>query len=258
MNWAQLAEPVLQPPAGSDLVEDWYVYWSLARRLGAQIVYNGVALDMQTPPTTEALLSIRLANTPMTLEHLKADLTKHPAGSIYDPPTGIVQPARPGADARFDVMPADVAAEVKEFLASPQMREASADPGFTHLLATRRMQHVINTMGNTLPGTLSHAPHNPAYMNPAEFAALGLRAGDRVEIASKHGRIEAVAQPDKTLRRGVVSIAHCWGGLPDRDAPGVNVNALIRCDTEVEPINAMPHMSAVPVNVRKAMRVRSS
>ena len=99
-------------------MEDWYVYWSLAKRLGVQIAFNGVSLDMKEPPTMDTLLSARLANAPLTLEQLKEDLKEFPAGKIYDAPWAVVQPARPGADAKFDVMPADVAAEVTRLLAS--------------------------------------------------------------------------------------------------------------------------------------------
>ena len=73
-----------------------------------------------------------------------------------------------------------------------------------------------------------------------------------MEIASAHGKIQAVAQADKALRRGVVSISHCWGGLPGSDSPGANTNLLIAADKDVQPINAMPLMSSLPVNVRKA------
>lgn len=247
-NWMQLTEPVLPPPAGSDLVEDAYVYWSLAKRLGLQLVFAGEPLDMTAPPTTEALLALRLRDSTVTFDELKQDLAQHPAGRIYEPPSAVVQPARPGADARFDVMPADVAGEVRQLLGSVGTGQA---PGFTHLLSSRRLNHVMNTTGSTLAGTLERAPYNPAYLNPDELAALDLAAGEVIEIASEHGSIEAIVQPDKNLRPGVVSIAHGWGGLPGRDGPGVNVNRLIACDTHVEPINAMPRMSAVPVRIRK-------
>ena len=252
MNWAQLAPAVLEPPAGSDVVDDWYVYWSLAKRLGVQIAFNGVPLDMSEPPAMDMLLSARLANAPLTLEQLKEDLKEYPAGKVYDAPWAIVQPARPGANAQFDVMPIDVAAEVEQLLASSLVREAGAGQGFTHLLSSRRMQQVMNTTGMKLAGTLARVPYNPAYMNPDELEALRLSPGDKIEVASKHGQVEAIVQPDETLRRGVVSISHCWGGLPDGAGPGVNVNLLTSCDADVQPINAMPRMSAIPVNIRKA------
>ena len=47
--WSQYTPPLIAPPKGSDLVEDWYVFWSLAKRLGRTITYNGVRpLDMIT------------------------------------------------------------------------------------------------------------------------------------------------------------------------------------------------------------------
>jgi anaerobic selenocysteine-containing dehydrogenase len=257
VNWAQLAEPILSTPADSDLVHEGYVYWSVAKRLGLQLVLAGTSLDMTTPPTTEELLSVRLRDAEVTFEQLQQDLEDHPAGRVYDPPSAIVQPARPGAAAKFDVMPSDVAQEVRQLLASLEAREAGPGPGFTHLLSTRRMHEVMNTTGNTLSTTLDRAPFNPAYLNPAELASLDLRAGDAIEIASEHGRIEAVVQPDKKLRPGVVAIAHCWGGDSGKNTPGVNVNRLISCDTHVENINAMPRMSAVPVRIRKVSAAAS-
>ena len=63
----------------------------------------------------------------------------------------------------------------------------------------------------------------------------------------------AVAQEDTALRPGVVSLANGWGDPPDADAPaeeaGTAVNRLIDTDRHYEPINSMPHMSAVPVNL---------
>ncbi len=73
-----------------------------------------------------------------------------------------------------------------------------------------------------------------------------------MEISSEHGSIVTVAAADETVRPGVVSIAHCWGGLPGEEGPGANTNLLIACDRHLEAINAMPRMSAVPVNVRPA------
>jgi anaerobic selenocysteine-containing dehydrogenase len=83
---------------------------------------------------------------------------------------------------------------------------------------------------------------------------MQLEPGDAVEIASAHGAVQAVVQPDARVRPGVVSITHSWGGLPDQSGPGVNVNLLISCETDVQPINAMPRMSAVPVTITKIER----
>lgn len=250
-SWAQFTPAVLEPPVGADVIEDWQPYWELARRLGIQLVYYDAALDMSTPPTTESLLAIRLSGASISLDQLKEDLRTYPAGRVYESPTSIVQPAAPGAEARFDPMPADVAEEVVALLRSDEMRGPAPAAGFTHLLCTRRMNHVMNSFGATLEGTRRKVPYNPAYLHPDELASMNLQPGDQVEISSPHGRIRARVQPDRHLRRGVVSIAHCWGGLVEGDGPGANVNRLIACDVDVQPINAMPRMSAVPVNIAK-------
>ena len=252
-SWSQLAQPVVAPPQGSDLVEDWYPYWAIAKRLGLTMRFSGVELDfgVNQPPTTEEMLEIRARAGRVTLGELKADLNAHPAGRIYDHPSNVVQPARPGASGRFDVMPEDVAQEVRDFLAS-DLAQAPRSPGHSHLLISRRMNRVMNSLGNNLSATLRHDPGNPAYLHPDDLGALGLAPGDRIEIASDHGRIETVAQPDQAVRRGVVSMAHCWGGLPGEDGPGANTNLLIASDRNLAAINMMPRMSAVPVNLRKA------
>ncbi|MFX8339374.1 hypothetical protein ABTL37_19375, partial [Acinetobacter baumannii] len=58
------------------------------------------------------------------------------------------------------------------------------------------------------------------------------------------------AEPD--LRRGVVSMSHGWGSLPDEtvyERDGANTGLLISTDRELDPINAMPRMTAIPVRL---------
>jgi anaerobic selenocysteine-containing dehydrogenase len=90
-------------------------------------------------------------------------------------------------------------------------------------------------------------------MNPEDLAALSISSGDRVQVVSDHGRIVAIAAVDTTLRRGVVTMTHGWGWLPDevpdRGTFGVSTNMLISSAGNLEPINSMPRMSAIPVNI---------
>jgi len=252
-SWSQYTPPVIGAPEGADLVEDWYPYWAIAKRLGLTMQFSGIELDLNVnrPPTTDEMLEIRARNGRVTLDMLMADLKQYPSGRIYDHPSNVVQPARPGVSGRFDVMPADVAEELREFRVSELMQVPARGASHSHLMISRRMNRVMNSFGNNLQATLRHDPGNPAYMHPSELDDLGLAPGDKVEIASEHGRIETVVQPDKAVRRGVVSIAHCWGGLPGEEGPGANTNLLIPTDRHLANINMMPRMSAVPVNVRK-------
>src|SRR4030095_11010944 len=107
------------------------------------------------------LFAIRLAAAPVKFEELK----QYPSGKVFDHPTAIVQPARPQATARFDVMPADVAEETRRLHAWLQREGAGPGAGFTHLLSTRRMRDVHNSTGNRLQSTLERIPLNPAYMH---------------------------------------------------------------------------------------------
>jgi anaerobic selenocysteine-containing dehydrogenase len=113
------------------------------------------------------------------------------------------------------------------------------------------MNQVMNSSGTALERTLKRVPYNPAYLHPDELVELDVGAGDTVAITSRYGSVEAVVQPDVSMRRGVVAIPHGWGSLPGRPGPGVNVNLLTSCTTDVEPVNAMPRMSGIPVSVRK-------
>jgi anaerobic selenocysteine-containing dehydrogenase len=98
-------------------------------------------------------------------------------------------------------------------------------------------------------------PSNAAFLHPQDLAALGVTAGDTIEIASQRGRIQAIARADETMRLGVISMAHCWGGLPDSGSlDGDNINLLIDSTSDVEAVNAMPRMSAIPVQLRRASR----
>lgn len=248
--YAQYALKVAEPPAGAEVVDDWFVFWALARRLGRTVVFDGVALDMQEAPTQEQLLAILARHASVPFDEIRA----HPEGKIFDVTPQRVQPGDPQSAARFEVAPPDVAAELAALAREPGVRdEVAPGTGFSHLLAVRRVRDVQNTMYRHLDAISKRMPHNPLWIHPDDLAALGVTAGERVSIESAHGRIEAVAEADATLRRGVVSITHGWGGLPD-DAPtqGVNVNRITSTRADLDPINAMPRLTALPVRVQRA------
>jgi anaerobic selenocysteine-containing dehydrogenase len=251
-GWAQYTPPIVRPPEGADLVHDWYVFWSIAKKLGRQIVYNGKApLDMETVPTCDDLLAIVMTGAPISLEELK----QHPSGIDLDLGGEIVQPPRPSATGRFDLIPEDVAEELRRFLASEDVPGQFTRDGkvFTHLMASRRMRDLFNSNGRHLRTTRKRTPYNPAFMHSEDIAAQGLAEGDRIELVSAFGRVTAIVGVDDAVKPGVVSLAHGWGALPgsneDPAITGTAVNALIDTDRHYEPINAMPHMSAVPINI---------
>jgi anaerobic selenocysteine-containing dehydrogenase len=84
---------------------------------------------------------------------------------------------------------------------------------------------------------------------------LGLSENDEVEIVAETGRLAAEVRIDKGLRQGIVSISQCRGPLPDEEGEAAgSTSLLVRMDRDVETINAMPMMTAIPVNIVRAER----
>ena len=86
------------------------------------------------------------------------------------------------------------------------------------------------------------------------MAKLSLAEGDVVEITSGHGTVRAVVRRDPSLRPRVVSLTHGFGGVIGDDADprevGTNINPLISDTEHAEQVNAMPRMTAIPINIR--------
>jgi anaerobic selenocysteine-containing dehydrogenase len=81
------------------------------------------------------------------------------------------------------------------------------------------------------------------HLSPADAVRLGLQHGDRAQIASAFGRIQAPVHVDKRLRAGVVSLSHGW--------PEANVCQLTSATQGIDPLTAHPRMTALPVSVTK-------
>lgn len=241
----QYTPAVSKPPADSEVIDDARFLWEIARRLGRQIVFDGVPLDMETPPEHEDLIATvtRQARVPLS------EVKRFPAGKIFTHDVR-VGPGRPEAGL-FEVAPPDVVSELAEVRAAASCVSSIAYP---FQLISRRMRDTMNSYGLSIDGIRARHRHNPAYMNPADLAELGIESGGLIEIKSAAGSIQAIAAPDLTLRRGIVSISHCWGGLPDDSvdpaSSGSSTSLLVATNAPFEVINAMPRMSAIPVAIR--------
>ena len=255
--WGQYTPPIVAPPEGAEVVNDWYIFWAIASRLGRIIAFDGAGpLDMTTAPSDDEMIARRLARGRLSLDALR----RYPHGHDFPIEQATVLPADAGPSARFDVMAPDVAADLHRFWASGDRPGAITRGGrpFSHLLSTRRMRDLFNSNGRHVATVRRRTPTNPAYLNPADLVSLDLVAGDLVDIVSAHGRTRAVVAIDPDLRSGVVSMAHGWGGAPGAsDNPageGAAVNDLIDTVHRIEAVNAMPHMSGVPINIEPVSR----
>jgi anaerobic selenocysteine-containing dehydrogenase len=253
--WAQYTPAAVPPPPGSELVEDWYVFWSLARRLGKVIYYCGEGpLPMDRDPTGDDMLAHKLKSAWTPFEEMR----RYPHGRDFADSNGtdlgVVQAPPPGDLPRFDVMPDDVAAELADFATRLDGKGMVRRDGheFQFLMVTRRLRDTFNSTGTQLDAIRRRTPTNPAWFNGADLADLGIREGDPVQLRTAHAALTFIAAQDDKLRAGCVQTSHGWGSLPqDGKGPetGACVNVLIDDEVHVEAINAMPHFSGVPVDV---------
>ncbi len=242
---------IAQPPEGAQVRDDHYYFWAIARRLGLELKLFGEPLDLRTAPTTDEILARTAKQAPIPFEEIKAA----ERGVFFDRDKQFVEPGDPKSPHRFSLVPEDVAQEIRACEAK-LTASAQDDTDFRYRIAVRRMRDANNSAGLGLPSIKARVPFNPAFMNPDDMAAEGLDEGDAVEIASAHGAIRARAQADETVRRGVVSMTHAFGGLPrdkaSYDEGGVSTNWLTSLDESArETINAMPWMTGFPIAVRR-------
>lgn len=243
--YTRFTEAIAKPPAGSELVDDALIFWALAKRLGLVFDYQGTKLDMTAPPSIDALLTIAARHAPVSLEEIK----RHPRGALMPVEPQKVTPKDPATAGKFSTMPGDVAEELTSVLA-----EYHGANGFSHRLSVRRHRDLMNSGGRPIATIRKRVTHNSAFINPEDMAQRGIASGDWIVIRSDHGAIRVLAQADPDLRKGVVSISHGFGGLPDEHnyiENGVSTNLLINGQLNRETINAMPRMSGIPVNIER-------
>ena len=253
-SYTRYTPPIAKPADGMEVVADEYVFWGLLKRLGKQMSFLGTPIPMDRPPRTDAFLAIIAERAGRSLDEIR----QHDLGVFFEDQVVLAQPGE--SDARFTLADPEVMAEIadlarEDFRQEPTTRDGSIA---THRLIVRRQRHMFNSISRALPKTNRRVPHNSAYLNPADMVDLGISAGERIRITSKTASVEAMAESDTGLRRGCVSMSHGYGDLPDTNRyaeHGVAVNALLTTDSELQTINAMPRMTAVPVSICSVERL---
>jgi anaerobic selenocysteine-containing dehydrogenase len=238
---------IVEPPEGSDTLEEWELYWELSARLGTPIRLAGGELPLDRKPSKDDVLACMLKGGRVPFDEVR----KHRGGTVYADVEERVAPADPGCDKRFALAPDGIAEELAQV-----RRESLVEP-FSHRLISRRLRQVYNSSGRDLSESRKKGgTTNPAFMNPADLEEIGVRDGDVLEIASAHATIYGVAEAADDVMPGVVSMAHAWGDPAANPKEvreiGASTNALISNEVDFDPITGMARQSAIPVNVRRA------
>ena len=250
--YAQFAPAAVDPPEGSEVVEEWEFFYGLAQRLGLQLKVAGVEVSMDDQPTTDDLHHIMTRKARIPLDEVK----QHPHGNIWDDPSIVVLAKDEGWAHKLQVGNELMMAELAEVAGEPLLDHAGYTEAevFGYRLVSRRMLDVYNSSGRDIPHLVRKYTYNPAFMNPLDLEAEGFTKGDIIEIDSGHAQILGVVEPAPDVVQGVISMAHSWGDAPKYDSEvrtlGSNTGRLSPVDRDFDPITGLPRMSAIPVNVR--------
>lgn len=248
--YTNYTEPVVE--RDGDVLNEWEVFWELASRLGSEMPFPGGSPDMTVRPSTDEIIDRSYAGSRMPLDEVRANKR-----TVHMDMRLVVQPAEEGASAQFTPAPDDLMAELAEVLAETATMFAGTDvSAYPFRLVSRRLKHVLNSTGTELPGLAKKGTTNPAYMNPLDVAELGLVDGDIIEISSPRAVLHGVVESADDVKRGVISMAHSWGGRSLTDEKvrdiGSPTSRLVSVDVGHDPVTGMVVSSAIPVAVKKA------
>ena len=186
--YAQYAPRLVDPPAGSDLIEEWQFFLGLAKRMDLELSFvnffgGGGGRFMESPPV---VVNIN-GDTELTTEELfAADVrdVAHPArrghaatrtarSSTSTPWSRNVTPTAP---------PGSTSATPTCSTSSPRslaedFHGRDAMPRIPFRLIPRRHGNFMNSSGTNLAELNRGKPYNPVYMHPDAIAALGLESG---------------------------------------------------------------------------------
>tara|TARA_B100001540_G_scaffold307189_3_gene320185 strand:- start:90 stop:2249 length:2160 start_codon:yes stop_codon:yes gene_type:complete len=248
--FGQYSKPLLQPRG--DVQEEWRYLVGLARRLGTEIHLPGGPIDVHND-SLETLDILELMFPDDSVKVPVRELARHEGGKVFEEFANIrVGAPIEGLDAKLQLLPPEVAPELAELLATPTVVEGryGEDGSYTHLLAVRRVKHVYNSSCHDFP---KNPAGNPAYLHPEDLQELGLRSGETAKLQSEHASIQVIVEADSSLRRGIVSMSHCFGSVPGEAEnlalSGANASKLIAVDRDFDPLMGMPRMSGFAVKL---------
>lgn len=248
-SFGQYTPAIVAPPKGSQVVEEWEVFYGLCRRLGLPFTLHGLNgsahdVDMTHKPTTDQLLEHFMEGSRIPLEELK----KHPHGALFPDENLRVLPKDEGWEGYLDLASPDILEDLRDYTLE---EEGASD--FAFRMISRRMRHTFNSIAHN-PATKG-LPYNPAFMNPEDMERLGLVDGAIVEIRSRYGAILGIVEQESALRSGLLSMSHGYGAGPDRDdelrAIGSSTSRLSGLNDLPERYSGQPRMSGIPVNIRE-------
>lgn len=246
--------PAIVKPRG-EAIEEWEFVWELSKRLGIRLNVHGLDIPMDQRPSKYEITELLTRGSSIALAEVK-ERTEHSGGQIFPEARQVVMAAKEGADARFQLAPSEVIAELA-VVAAEQLDSNGVLKGLDEYplrLTSRRIKQFFNSSGHNLPNLQLKGTTNFAHMNPLDMDALGLSDGQLVSITSPSGDIAGVVKAEEAIREGVVSMAHAFGDTDSNESnvalQGASTNRLVSDESDFDPITGQARQSAIPVRVQ--------
>ena len=192
----QMGRQAIQPPGEARL--DWWITQEIARRLGLDWSYAGpheVFAEMK-----RAMPSL----DNITWDRLEAEsAVTYPCPAPGHPGLPVVfeDGQFPTGDGRARLVPAAIVPPAEQ-----------PDRAYPWVLTTGRTLEHWHTGAMTRRANNLDALEPEAFVmvNSHDLRRLGLAAGDRVQVATRRGRIELMARQDNAVPAGVLFIPFCY------------------------------------------------
>ena len=262
--YAHYTEAMVSAPG--DTMDEYAMLWWLAKHMDVQLRFPGdsgsSSLDSGSPgdtsmeecPAKSTVLDLICKGSLLKPSKAKIDAqaSQHPGSAmIYRDLHPVIGPPDPDAAEKFDLAVGNMPEQLKDYGANQPEEQ-----GFDFRLISRRSKHRYNSNGHFFPHLRKKMPTNPAFVHPADLAALSLSDGDMVEITSPLTSIFAFAKSSNEVRRGVVSMSHAFGdddaGKKDVLEKGNSTNRLMSDEEGLDPITGQALQSAIPVRLSAA------
>jgi anaerobic selenocysteine-containing dehydrogenase len=249
--YANYTPPVVSPPPGSEVIEEWRFFQQLYERVRPMLVAEGIEVPEISPAisaqSADDLIDLMAAGSRVPVEVVRA----RGRGAVYLAQDVIVEAREREWTGRLDVGNAEMLADLA-LIARAGPPKGGADGEFPYRLLCRRMNHVHNSIRN-VPAAHRDQPYNPAFVHPDDLAELGMLTGEIAEIRSAAGSITAVVEADSTMQRGSVAMAFGFGGPPATDGRvreiGSSPSRLVADGEVFDRYTGQPRMSNVPVRM---------
>lgn len=219
--------PAIVAPTGESR-HAWWVFASLAERLGLDLLPDGVSADECTDELLHRQIVERSRGT-------WADLVEQRVG-IEEPVYGWVLDG---------VLPNGCWTLAPPLLVEQFCDEAWHELPALQLIPRRQIRHLNSQMAEPM-GSERH-DHAEALMSTVDAAAAGVTDGDLVTVTSAHGTIDLIARVSRDIRPGALSVPHGYG-----DA---NVSRLSSDHDDIDRHTGMVLQSGIGVEVKIAVKV---